>query len=329
MGTVHRSKGVGLLDNSGSYVALTDSTGEELTIIIETMKHDTSQCAFSTSINYNTTNQTATFQLDSSFSHITQFFVFFSDLNTMDINQTFIYQGITKLASGSFTLQLPVGIFYTLSTMNGTKGAYHTQSVSTPFPLPYHDDFDKYPVDSEAAYFADQSGSWQIIDTRSSHGKAMRQVVTELPISWVKEAPYPYSVIGDHSWLQTMNVSVDVMIETEGTAFVAVGVARGSFDIALGSPAIVLSINTTNNGLWQLTATTNLTNPLNSGSISVKPGTWYTLMLSVQSDQSEAYMDSHFLGRCALNASSFRGWVGIGSSWNYVQFDNFDLVSPK
>ena len=83
----------------------------------------------------------------------------------MDINQTFIYQGITKLASGSFTLQLPVGIFYTLSTMNGTKGAYHTQSVSTPFPLPYHDDFDKYLVDSEAAYFADQSGSWQSNET--------------------------------------------------------------------------------------------------------------------------------------------------------------------
>ena len=326
---LQHGKGVGLLDNGGSYVALTDTTGLALTIIVETMKHDTSQCSFSTSINYNINDQTATFQLDSSFAHVTELFVFFSNLSVIDMNQTFIYQGIIKVSSGSFTLQLPVGVFYTLSTINGTKGTYPIQTVSTPFPLPYHDDFDRYAVASEAAYFADQSGSWEIMDTGSSHGKVMRQMVTELPISWVKEAPFPYSVIGDHSWLQPMNVSVDVMIESEGTAFVAVGVLRGSFAVALGSTAVVLSINTTNNGMWQLAATTNLTNPLNFGTVSVKSGVWYTMMLSVQSNYSEGYLDGQLLGRCALNASSFRGWAGIGSSWNHVQFNNFHLESPE
>ncbi len=33
-----------------------------------------------------------------------------------------------------------------------------------------------YDVDSEAKYFADQSGVFEIVDTRSSHAKAMRQV---------------------------------------------------------------------------------------------------------------------------------------------------------
>jgi hypothetical protein len=120
------------------------------------------------------------------------------------------------------------------------------------------------------------------------------------------------------------------MIETVGTAFVAVGVSRGSCDAGgIGSPAVVFSINTTNKGQWQLTASTNITNPLNYGSISVIPGTWYKLTLSVLSDHSEAYINDNLVGRCELHASSSKGWAAIGSSWNYVQFDRFRLESQK
>ncbi len=322
--------GVGLLNNGGSYVALTDSTGEQLTIIVETMKRDNAQCRFSSSDQYTTTDQTATFVLDSSFAHVTKLFVFFSNFSTIDVNQAFIYQGIITLNSGSFTLQLPVGVFYTLSTINGTKGTYQTRAVSTPFPIPYQDDFNKYSVSSEAAYFADQSGSWEIFDTAGTHGKVMRQMVTNTPISWCKETPYPYSVIGDPHWRQPFTVSVDVMIENVGTAFVAIGVSRGSCDAGgVGSPAIVFSINTTNSGLWKLTATTNLTNPVNSGNTPVMPGTWYTLTLSVLADHSEAYINGNLIGRCELNVATSSGWVAIGSSWDHVQFDNFHLQSPK
>ena len=120
------------------------------------------------------------------------------------------------------------------------------------------------------------------------------------------------------------------MIETVGTAFVAIGVSRGSCDAGgIGSPAVVFSVNTTNNGLWQFTASTNITNPLNYGSVSVMPGTWYMLTLNVLPDHSEAYIDGNFVARCDLNATSFRGWAAIGSSWNYVQFDHFRLQSSK
>jgi hypothetical protein len=195
-----------------------------------------------------------------------------------------------------------------------------------PFPVPYQDDFDKYPVASEAAYFADQSGSFEIVDTSSSRGKVMRQMATELPISWCGEAPYPFSLIGDARWQQPLNISVDVMIENVGTVFVALEVTRGSCATHDGgSPGIVFSINTTNNGLWQLSPNTAMIKPLSSGSTPVAPGSWYTLMLSVLTDHSEAYINGQLVGRCALNATSSRGWAAIGSSWNHVQFDNFHL----
>ncbi len=322
--------GVGLLNNGGSYVALTDPTSQQLTIIVETMKRNSSQCSWASSAFYNTTEQIATFQLDSSFAHITQFFVFFSDFNTYDVDQAFIYKGIITLNNGSFTLQLPVGVVFTISTINGTKGAHEAPPPTMPFPLPYQDNFDQYSTFSEAAFFADQSGSWQITDTSSSRGKIMRQMVTEIPISWCGEAPYPYSIIGDPKWQQPLNISTDVMIENVGTAFVAIGVSKGSCDVVrVGSPAIVFSINTTNNGQWQLTASTALNNPLSYGNVSVMSGTWYRLTLVVLADHSEAYIDGNLVGRCNLNVSSSRGLVAIGSSWNFVQFDNFRVQSPK
>jgi galactosylceramidase len=323
---LQHGSGVGLLDNGGSYVSLTDPTSQELTIIVETMDRDRSQCAHSSTVQYNTTNQTATFQLDISFGHVSQLYVFFTDLNIVDVNQAFTYRGVIALNNGKFTLHLPVGVLYTVSTINGTKGAYEIPP-SMPFPLPYADNFDKHQTSSEAPYFSDQTGSWEIVDTASSHGKTMRQMTPETTISWCEEALYPYSIVGNSSWKQPLNVSVDVMIENVGIAFVALGVSQGG--CGAGSPGIVFSINTMNNGLWQLSASTTITNPVASGDVSIVAGTWYTLTLVVLDDHSEAYINGNIVGRCELSASSHSGWAAIGSSWNYVQFDNFRIQSPN
>jgi galactosylceramidase len=321
---LQHGSGVGLLDNGGSYVSLTDPTGQELTIIVETMNRDASQCAHSSTVHYNTTDQTATFQLDSSFGHISHLFVFFTDLNIKDVNQAFTYKGVIALNDGKFTLQLPVGVLYTVSTINGTKGSYEAPP-SMPFPLPYADNFDQHRTSSEAPYFSDQTGSWEIVETATSHGKTMRQMAPETTISWCEEAPYQYSLIGNSSWKQPLNVSVDVMIENVGTALVALGASYGG--CGRGSPGIVLSVNTT--GIWQLSNSTALKNPVASGKVSIVPGTWYTLTLVVLEDHSVAYIDGNLVGRCELSVSSHSGWAAIGSSWDYVQFDNFRIQSPN
>jgi galactosylceramidase len=305
-------------------VSLTDPTGQELTIIVETMNRDASQCAHSSTVHYNTTDQTATFELDSSFGHINQLYVFFTDLNIKDVNQAFTYKGVIALNDGKFTLQLPVGVLYTVSTINGTKGSYEAPP-SMPFPLPYADNFDQHRTSSEAPYFSDQTGSWEIVETATSHGKTMRQMAPQTTISWCEEAPYPYSVIGNSTWKQPLNVSVDVMIEKVGTALVALGVSHGG--CGGGSPGIVFSVNTT--GVWQLSDSTNLTNAVASGKVSIVAGTWYTLTLVALEDHSVAYIDGNLVGRCELGASSHSGWAAIGSSWDGVQFDNFRIQSPN
>ena len=323
---LQHGSGVGLLDNGGSYVSLTDPTGQQLTIIIESMDRNTSMCTYCGPGKYTTSNQTATFQLDSSFAHITQLFVFFSDLNTYDVDQVFIYKGEITLENGQFTLPLPVEVVYTVSTINGTKSSYEPPS-SAQFPLPYEDNFDQSAVSSEGAYFSDQTGSFEIVDVSTgSRGKVMRQMVTEIPISWCSEAPYPYSIIGNPNWTQPLNISADVMIENVGIAFIALGVAQTGCG-ASGSRAIVLSIDTTNGGLWQLTNSTAINYPFASGNITITSDTWYTLALDVFTNHSEAYINGKSVGQCALSAitSRFTSFAAIGSSWDHVQFDNFRL----
>ena len=323
---LQHGSGVGLLDNGGSYVSLTDPTGQQLTIIVETMDRDRSQCAHSSTVHYNTTNQTATFQLDSSFSQVNQLFVFFTDLNIVDVNQAFTYKGVIALNDGKFTLQLPVGVLYTVSTINGTKGSYEAPP-SMPFPLPYADNFDQHQTSSEASYFSDQTGSWEIVDTAGSRGKTMRQTVPETTISWCQEAPYPYTVIGNSTWKEPLNVTVDIMIEKTGTALVALGVNHGG--CGSGSNGIVFSVSSTNNGQWQLSDNTALKNPLASGSVSIVAGNWYTLTLVTLQDHSVGYINGNVAGRCELSASSHTGWAAIGSSYDYVQFDNFRIQSAN
>ncbi len=120
----------------------------------------------------------------------------------------------------------------------------------------------------------------------------MRQMVTEIPISWCSDAPYPYSIIGNPNWTQPLNISAEVMIENVGIAFVALGVAQGGCGVS-GSRAIVFSIDTTNDGLWQLTNSTAINYPFASGNIPIKSGTWYTLTLVVFTDHSEAYITAN------------------------------------
>jgi hypothetical protein len=120
------------------------------------------------------------------------------------------------------------------------------------------------------------------------------------------------------------------MIESVGTAFVAIGVERGGCGVGrVGSHAIVFSINTINNKIWQLTSSTAITNPLVYGNVSIMPGICYRLTLIVLTDHLEAYINGNLVGQCNLNVSSSSGLVAIGSSWNYVQFDNFRLQSPN
>ena len=192
--------GSGMLDEGSSYISLSDGT--DLTIIVEAMSYNASLCHWRQVPPYHVSIQTFNLQVEGSFASITSLHAFITVLPPNPLNERvdFQYMGIIPVKNQEITLTLALDTIMTLSTRNGTKQQYPPPRA-TPFPFPYADNFDAHPIDSEADYFTDQGGSWQIVQY-SSTNRVMRQMVPEPPIAWCPhgESPSAYSIIGNSSW---------------------------------------------------------------------------------------------------------------------------------
>ena len=322
-----RGAGVGLLDGGGSYVSLTDPNGTELTIVIELMPFNGSQCSWSTSPTYTVSAQNATFLLDSTFADVKGLYLVSSNLsNAASVDGDFTPQRLIPVVNGAVTLPVFPEMLYTLSTLTSSRRFLVAPPAATSFPLPYADDFDAHVVDSEAPYFFDQTGSWQVQEGDASHGRVMRQQVLQPPVAWCGENAVPYSVIGDHAW-RNVNVTVQVMVERAGRAFVSARVAEGGCVGGRGSEAAAFGVST--DGWWALCNSTDFSDRCAAvGKMTVTPGRWYTLSVVVVDGVRRGYIDGT-LTATAQGATSTTGWAGIGSSWSYVQFDRFSVSSSS
>ena len=320
---LRHGNGVGQLQNGGTYVSLTDPTSRELTIIVESMSRDVSGCVHEDAPPGNVTTQQVTFTLGGSFTNIKQLNVFFSTFHRQAQPTWFQYVKTMTIVNNQFTITLNPDELYTFSTVNGTKGSFaQAPPVNTPFPSTYADDFDDYRLSSEAKYFTDQSGSFEIVKaTDSERGNVMRQMVPAAPVPWCGDASYPYSLMGNHQWSK-INVSVDVFIESVGTAYIAAQVRSGGCVGHGGTGAIAFAVRTDNGGGWILSDTTGFAKTILSGNYAISANTWYHLDLHVLDAATEVYINGKLVGTTdVVSSKSGNGWIAIGSSFNYAQFD--------
>lgn len=106
-------------------------------------------------------------------------------------------------------------------TREGTVTAIPT---SQSFPLPYSEDFESYSTGKTPAFFADQGGAFEVVETKDrpqssmpaiatdlvppsllnhfGHGpnRVLEQVVTERPIAWIGSTPDPFTMLGGVNW---------------------------------------------------------------------------------------------------------------------------------
>jgi hypothetical protein len=52
---------------------------------------------------------------------------------------------------------------------------------------------------------------------------------------------------------------------------------------------------------------------------------WHQLKMTIDDAHVVSQVDGAILSKINTNFDRFQGWAAIGSSWNYVQFDNFGL----
>ena len=317
--------GVGQLTSGGTYVALTDGHGE-LTIVVEAMTKDISGCVHEDPPSTNITGEYVSFQLTGQFAAIQSLYVWQSQFD-QGPSQWFMSEGQWTINNSLITINLQPNTIWTLSTVKGNKGNHTAPPPPAPFPFPYSDNFDSRTPHSQAPYFTDQSGSFEVVAAPSDiGGNVVRQMMPRLPVSWCGETPLAYSLMGSHDW-RDVNVTADVLIESNGTAFISAAVTDGGCLGGKGSAGFTLAI--TSSGQWILANDTGLAGVLSSGSSEyIKGGQWYRLNLVITGNTVIGWVHGYKVTTVNVGGSWRSGWAAIGSSYDYVQFDNFSVTKP-
>ena len=196
------SSGSGYLPLGGTYVSLTPPSGVGLTLILETFGSKAGRCA----------------QKDASGTQNITFVLLNSPLpgpgatlHVWQTNQTDYFiqlDDITVSADSSFSISIAPFSMITITTVSGGKKGAPSSPIppSTPFPLPYNDDFTDYEYDTLAKFFSDQFGSFAV------RNGTLVQVAPLNPgkLAWSGDTD-PFSLLGDVNW-KNIKVTSKVLI---------------------------------------------------------------------------------------------------------------------
>ncbi|XP_046548295.1 galactocerebrosidase-like [Haliotis rubra] len=170
--------GVGKLVKGGSYVSLISPDKKDLTIIIEKMHQDDGPADIEM--------ENITFQIKGTFAGITHLNSWKTYISSYPGDyQNFFKQFPVQVVNGIFNLTIYPETTFTLTTLTtGHKGEPPKPPASAPFPLSHAEDFEQYQVGEEPYILAPQTGSFEVMDVGGSHGKVMRQMTLQRPVTW-------------------------------------------------------------------------------------------------------------------------------------------------
>jgi galactosylceramidase len=230
-----------------------------------------------------------------------------------------------------YLLALEPGSIYSFTTTTGQKkGAPDTPiPPSTPFPLPYADDFEGYAANQTPRLFSDQGGAFETAQRADGKGKCLKQIITRRGIDWSGHpSPAPYTVMGSRAW-RDYEVACDVSLDPKGYATIGGRIVNAPQSANFGS-GYWLQLDAAA-GEWRLAIPKakqgETLTVLKSGPFMGAPGSWHRLKLRFAKKTITASIDGAEVA--TLEDSTFTmGTAGFGSGWNVAEFDNF-VVKPK
>ncbi|KAA0170822.1 hypothetical protein FNF27_06517 [Cafeteria roenbergensis] len=340
---VDSTGGSGFFAKGGTYASLVenaDGTGH-FSVVMEKIHHDRSKCVRPGLPEYSVEQESVTFRLtgpaaataaaQGKLALWTSVLRYNGQESTLFEQQAPIPVARAPDGSVNFTVTVPVDGVITVSTMltGPAKGGVAMPPSAAPFPVPYSDDFNDYPLHSEPSYFADQAGSWEVLDSRDpAHGLAMRQMVPQKPICWAGDYA-PVSVFGETTWTD-VNHSVDFMIDPESSATAAASIgARVTGTTRPNGVFVSVGLD----GTW--TAYYNLGDGKSAAQgklpVDVKPSQWHNLALAITGSRASAWLDgiALFENMDVSTCNCPSGWTAVGTGWTYefVWFDNYAVNS--
>ncbi|XP_005092190.1 galactocerebrosidase [Aplysia californica] len=323
--------GVGALEQGGSYVSLTSPDHKDLTIVIEKMSHDHSPCIRPALPPYTVANENATIQLEGSFAGVTALYVWQSVLrfDSGASSTYFLDMGSVPVINGKVTVAIGVDQVLTLTTVpTGTHGTYDAPPPPAAFPLPFFEDFEKYPLSAEPFSLAPQQGSFDVVNVGGTYGKVMRQMVLQPPIAWCQETLYfnsSLNLLGRFNWTD-VEVQVDVKVgQTNGSngVFIGVRIDNGGCQTYVAKGLFFFIFP--NDNIYLLASDIQGKNVLTSGREKVAiVSDWNHLTLTVQGQTVTGSCNNQQLFSMQVPNVNANGFVGLGTDvYGYADFDNF------
>ncbi|KAJ9435102.1 Galactocerebrosidase [Diplonema papillatum] len=302
---------------------MVDDQGSDFSMWIVKISHEHAPCTRPGLPSEVVNSENVTFQL-AGFSGVQSLQVRYSNYEDQDKPQFISLPPVTVASDGTFTVEVKVGAYLTLSTITtSVKGNYTSPASSPSLPLPHSDNFNSYPVGQEAKWWTDQIGAYEIQpDSQNSSNFVMRQMVPQLPIGWSDAGSQgPFTLLGMKEWY-------DVAVETRfrlPSADAAGCVSTRSNQ--MWANGIVFCVG--GNGVWNLTYQGPPQNgvftekPVATGTVR-SPGvlTWHTLKLSTLETNATGWYDGQQVFSERVRPSD-TGFAAIGmNTWLHVEFDD-------
>ena len=296
----------GYLKDKGSYVTLKAPSGNDYSVIVETIDA--------------TEPQAVEFQISGGLST--------GAVHVWETNAVKSFESLSDITpqDGAFRITLEPDAIYSLTTTVGQGKGTAAPPPPAPFPFPYSDDFESVTIGKTPKYLADQDGAFEVAACTGRPGKCLRQVIDHRPIPWMNIAPDPFTFLGSADW-SDYEVSTDAMIEERGSVTLVGRI--DSADVFQDGKARWVSgylLSVQQDGTWELDSTKfkTPTNKLASGKVPVQLKTWHKLALAFKGTAIRASIDGALVAN-VTDTSHAKGMAGIGTAWNTAQFDNFSI----
>ncbi|TGZ60692.1 hypothetical protein CRM22_008389 [Opisthorchis felineus] len=325
--------GVGHLPEGGSYVSLVSPDRNDLTIIVETMSHDHSVCIRPSLPHYTVIPQNVTFMITGEkFSGNESLHVYRTKLEFVGEKKSeyFNYAGEIEIVNNRFTLPLDIDELYTLSTIKAVENSYPKPPPSTPFVLPYVDNFQVRNNEKvrEPEYLTPQVGYFELIRDPQQLATGitiLQQMPLVQPIDWCNVGKNPIAVMGySNDWVNMM-VKSTIMMPSENkthSIFIAARVQHGgcNFPATAGIFAWLDFLK----GQYRLTSDLTGSSWLASGPVKLLMDRWYTLELKVEGLKATMFLNNEELDEVDGIPVIRPGFVALGcEGFGNARYANF------
>ncbi len=298
-------------ESNGSYVSLKSTNNSDYSTIIETT---TATAAQTVTVNVSGGLSTGTVH------------VWATDVNAPGAANTFTQQASITPSNGSYSLTVPPGYIYTLTTTTGQGKGSAASPASGSLALPYSDNFDSDTIDQQPRYLAQQQGAFEVEACAGGRaGRCVQQQAPVQPIEWDGNSN-PYTIGGNLSW-SNYTVSADALMEQAGAVQLLgrVGTQHSFGPAGINEYYLQLS----NTGAWSIIRnnTSDSLTTLASGTVAAPgTGTWQHLALTFNGATISAAINGTTVGT-VTDSTYPSGMIGLGTSgYQTDQFDNLSVT---